>query len=124
MFIHFKNINDTYGHLVGDQVLNRIGPVLRSNIREVDIAARYGGEEFLICMPGADLETAKSAAECMRKSIERSVIEYNGKQFNITASFGIHYLKSPESESIDELIKHADEKLYLAKSNGRNRVEY
>ena len=78
----------------------------------------------MICMPGADLETAKSIAECMRKSIERSVIEYNGKQFNITASFGIHYLKSPESESIDELIKHADEKLYLAKSNGRNRVEY
>ena len=55
---------------------------------------------------------------------ERSVIEYNGKQFNITASFGIHYFKTAESESIDELIKHADEKLYLAKSNGRNRVEY
>jgi len=92
--------------------------------RGSDWVARYGGEEFLICMPGADLETAKATAELMRKSIEESVIEYNGKQFKITASFGIHNLKSPNIEGIDDLIKHADEKLYLAKSNGRNRVEY
>ena len=109
---------------MGDRILVSSANTLKPIIRRSVGVARYGGEEFLICMPGADLETAKSIAECMRKSIERSVIEYNGKQFNITASFGIHYLKSPESESIDELIKHADEKLYLAKSNGRNRVEY
>ena len=122
---YFKAVNDNYGHPASDQTLKNVAITISGCLkREIDWVARYGGEEFLMCMPGADLETAKSIAECMRKSIERSVIEYNGKQFNITASFGIHYLKSPESESIDELIKHADEKLYLAKSNGRNRVEY
>lgn len=122
---HFKAINDNYGHLAGDQTLKIAARTLSNCIkRDSDWVARYGGEEFLICMPGADIETSKSIAECMRKSIEKSVIEYDGRQFYITASFGIYNLKQPGSESIDELIKHADEKLYLAKRNGRNRVEY
>ncbi len=122
---HFKAVNDNYGHLAGDQTLKNVARTLSGCVkRGSDWVARYGGEEFLICMPGADLETAKSAAECMRKAIERSIIEYDGNKFNITSSFGIYNLKQPGRESVDELIKHADEKLYLAKSNGRNRVEF
>jgi len=122
---HFKSVNDNYGHLAGDQTLKIAARTLSDCIkRGSDWVARYGGEEFLVCMLGADIETAKSIAECMRKSIEKAVIEYDGRQFYITASFGIYNLKLPGSESIDELIKHADEKLYLAKRNGRNRVEY
>ena len=120
----FKVVNDTYGHLAGDQTLKSVALTLSGCIkRSSDWVARFGGEEFLVCMPGADLDTARSTAESMRESIESTVIAYGGKQFSITASFGVHNLRLPGSESVDELINHADEKLYLAKNNGRNRVE-
>ena len=121
----FKIVNDTYGHLAGDYTLKKFAETISSCIkRGNDWIARYGGEEFLICMPGADLETAKETSEAMRNAIEKTAIVYDGKEFKITSSFGIYSKKPTESENIDDLLKHADEKLYLAKNNGRNKVEY
>ncbi len=120
----FKAVNDTYGHLAGDHTLKSIAITLSGCVkRSSDWVARFGGEEFLVCMPGASLEKAKSAAECMRASVEHTPIIYKGEEFNITASFGVYNLQLPGTENMDELINHADEKLYLAKNRGRNRVE-
>lgn len=121
----FKIVNDNYGHLAGDLTLKNAAEILTGCVkRGSDWVARYGGEEFLICMPGAELDVAIKASEFMRKSIETSVIRYQDKEFSVTASFGIYNTKSAGNESVDELLKHADEKLYLAKKNGRNRIEY
>ena len=122
---YFKKVNDTYGHLAGDLTLKNVAKILLSCIkRENDWIARFGGEEFMICMPGANLEIAKKTAECMRKSIENASIKYEGIDIRVTVSFGIYSLKSKGNENADDLLKYADEKLYLAKRNGRNRIEY
>lgn len=122
---YFKVVNDSYGHLAGDQTLQKVAETLSGCIkRGSDWIARYGGEEFLICMPGADLDLAKGTAECMRKAMEDSVIEYEDKKFKVTASFGLCCIKPSGNETVNELLKQADEKLYLAKRNGRNRIEY
>lgn len=114
---HFKNINDTYGHLVGDQVLNRIGPVLRSNIREVDIAARYGGEEFLIVFPDLDSENAKKIGERIQQSLKSTKFPI---EHVLTVSAGI--ASNQETQDVMELLGLADERLYRAKNTGRNRI--
>jgi len=122
---YFKKVNDTYGHLAGDLTLKNVAKILLSCIkRENDWIAKFGGEEFMICMPGANLEIAKKTAECMRKSIENASIKYEGNDIRVTVSFGIYSLKSKGNENADDLLKYADEKLYLAKRNGRNRIEY
>ena len=122
---HFKLINDNYGHLAGDQALKTVAETLAGCIkRESDWIARYGGEEFLICIPGANLDFALKTAECMRKAIESTPIMYEDKILSLTASFGICSIKTTENKSVDDLLKLADEKLYSAKRNGRNRVEW
>jgi diguanylate cyclase (GGDEF)-like protein len=122
---YFKSINDTYGHIAGDHALKTITGILTGCIkRSSDWIARFGGEEFMVCMPGAELNVAKTAAECMRQSLEKTVLRYDGKEFRLTMSFGIYTIKSAGHESVDDLLKHADEKLYSAKKNGRNRVEF
>ena len=119
----FKAVNDNYGHLAGDLTLKIVAEVISGCLkRSSDWIARYGGDEFLISMPGADLETAKAIAESMRKAIERTIIKYEKTEMRITASFGINNIKILGSESVDELLKHADEKLYTAKGNGRNKI--
>jgi two-component system, cell cycle response regulator len=121
----FKKINDDYGHLAGDRTLVNVAATLAGCLQRTnDWIARYGGEEFLICMPGANLGVARRTAENMRQALEQAVIEYSGSALQITASFGICCLKSAGHESAESLIRLADEKLYLAKRNGRNRVEY
>lgn len=122
---YFKVVNDSYGHLAGDKTLQKVAQTLSGCIkRGSDWVARYGGEEFLICMPGADLDRAKITAECMRKTMEESVIEYEDIKIKVTASFGICCIKPSGKETVNDLLKEADEKLYLAKRNGRNRIEY
>lgn len=122
---YFKAVNDNYGHLAGDQTLKNVAATFSGCLkRSNDWIARYGGEEFLICMPGAGPEVAKAAAESMRRALEKVVIRYEDKEFSVTASFGIYSIKPAANENVDDLLKHADEKLYLAKRNGRNRVEY
>lgn len=121
----FKNVNDTYGHLIGDCALKTFTEKLSECLqRDSDWVARYGGEEFLICLPGAELEKAVKVAELIRKTIENWEFKCNENTFHITASFGIYSGKPNRGERIENLIQFADEKLYRAKHNGRNQVEY
>ncbi len=121
----FKKINDNYGHIAGDHTLKVVAKALSRCIkRDSDWIARFGGEEFLICMPDAGIDIAVIAAENMRKALEKLVISDGKNEFNVTASFGVYCYNPSENVSADDLIKRADEKLYLAKTNGRNRVEY
>lgn len=116
----FKKVNDTYGHLAGDEVLKHFASILRESIRKNDWVARYGGEEFLIVLNGADKDTASNIAERIRKKVEESIIEYNDFKIKITSSFGVYQI-SKEDTCFDAIDK-ADKNLYRAKSQGRNRV--
>jgi len=115
---HFKKINDTYGHQVGDYVLKTIAKLVKENIRDTDTFARWGGEEFVILAPETDLNGLKTLAEKLRKIIENHDFEPVKK---VTSSFGI--TEAVPEDTTDTVIKRADEALYLAKERGRNRVE-
>ncbi|AFM41723.1 diguanylate cyclase (GGDEF) domain-containing protein [Desulfosporosinus acidiphilus SJ4] len=123
----FKKVNDSYGHVTGDHILKSFADILSGCIqRESDWISRFGGEEFLICLPGAGVEKAKEIAERMRSTIENEAIACGKHLIKITASFGVCSIKpSPRAPKInaEKLIECADHKLYIAKSNGRNRVE-
>lgn len=121
----FKDVNDTYGHLAGDAVLKEFTKILNQCIKDNgDWIARYGGEEFLISMHNSTQEKAITLAEQMRTSIEHNVFHYDDMKINITASFGISSIHKMEKMNIISLIDSADKKLYQAKHNGRNRVEF
>jgi diguanylate cyclase (GGDEF)-like protein len=118
---YFKKINDNYGHLVGDDVLEKIGAILLKKIRETDVAGRYGGEEFLVIMEETDLESALIAASRIRKTIMKIKIkDSQGHSFGVTASQGLtSYMLGDTRRSI---IERADLALRMAKVAGRNRV--
>jgi len=123
---HFKKVNDTYGHLVGDEVLKDFARCIRHSIRhDVDWMARYGGEEFLIVLPETEVNGATAMAERLRGELSRRVTEAQDKQISITASFGVAGF-SPntpdEMISPEALIRKADKYLYQAKRDGRNRA--
>ena len=119
---HFKKVNDQYGHLTGDEVLAEVATLIRQNIRVVDAAGRYGGEEFIIILPKTDLSSALVIAERIRKTIEATEMkDFEGKVFGITVSQGLSSWKPGEDKH--SLISRADDALYGAKENGRNRVE-
>lgn len=115
---HFKNINDTYGHDMGDTVLQYVADLIRGCVRGLDFCGRWGGEEFMILLPNADKEAAKSIAERMRASMERMNVLPDGKR--ITGSFGVAEYK--KGELYRQLYKRLDKALYMAKSQGRNQV--
>jgi len=120
----FKKVNDTYGHLTGDCALKIFAETLSGCIkRESDWVSRYGGEEFIICLPGAGLEKAIEVAEHIRRTVENKVILCGEHTIKITASFGVCSIKPTPGASVENLIECADKKLYVAKNNGRNRVE-
>ena len=119
---HFKRINDTYGHKVGDEVLKNLALIFRANIREDDTVARYGGEEFVIILHNVDKYNAYEIAERIRGEIEETSFEEIGIPEKVTVSFGISSFPEDGEELTDLLIK-ADQALYQAKSLGRNRVE-
>ncbi|WP_144395135.1 GGDEF domain-containing protein [Pleionea sediminis] len=114
---HFKSINDTFGHIVGDKVLQQTAEVLKRSLRSYDHLARWGGEEFVVVCPESPLLAAKQVAEKLRTQL----LDTEFPQLNrVTASFGIaEYISE---ESIDDLISRADKGLYCAKETGRNRV--
>ncbi|MCX7796014.1 MAG: diguanylate cyclase [bacterium] len=118
---HFKRINDTYGHSVGDGVLKMLAVILKSNIRTEDIVARYGGEEFVILLHNASKYDAFRVSERIRLEVEETSFLEIGVPEKITVSFGISSFPEDGEEPI-ELIKKADQALYQAKSQGRNRV--
>ena len=119
---HFKAFNDRHGHKCGDRCLEHVAGIIRGNLRQGnDLAVRYGGEEFLVLIAEADVTTARSYAERVRKALETSRLTVGGDDVSITASFGI-IAGSARSHSIDELIEAADSGLYAAKLAGRNRI--
>ncbi len=118
---HFKKINDTHGHQIGDFVLQQIGETLNNLSRTMDYVVRYGGEEIVMLLLNTGVADALGIAERVRQTIEKKVIEYgNGKTLKVTVSIGVATLTKSET-SID-LIKCADEALYYAKGHGRNQV--
>jgi two-component system cell cycle response regulator len=121
---HFKRVNDTLGHDVGDVVLKEVARRLRLSVRGVDLACRYGGEEFVFVMPDTDATFAEIVAERLRAAIAREPIDVpNGEPLPVTTSIGVASLDlSSDAETPQTLIKAADEALYRAKDDGRNRV--
>jgi diguanylate cyclase (GGDEF)-like protein/PAS domain S-box-containing protein len=115
---NFKKINDTYGHAVGDYVLQTLAQIVKENLREIDYLVRWGGEEFIIITPETDLEKAKVLAERVRKAIEDYRFNKAGK---ITISLGVTKFITDDTE--DTIVKRADDAMYKAKQKGRNRVE-
>lgn len=126
-FDHFKKLNDTYGHDVGDVVLRQIGSVFKNKLRGSDWAARFGGEEFVVVLPKTDLESACLVAERLRERVAlHSFLTSGGEIIKATVSIGVAELTEVNENSTlglrDALLKHADKRLYLAKSRGRNQV--
>jgi diguanylate cyclase (GGDEF)-like protein len=116
---HFKQINDTFGHLAGDLALKEAGAIFLRSIRFHDWVGRYGGEEFLLILPGSNFANARQRAEQLRLSVESARLAYGDRSIQITASFGVAS-GFPTDEG--KLIKIADGALYQAKANGRNCV--
>jgi len=119
---HFKKVNDRYGHLTGDEVLEKIATLVRRNIRNTDVVGRYGGEEFIIILPQTNLSSAWVIAERIRSIIENAEMkDPAGNVFTVTVSQGLSEWE--RGEDADALISCADEALYKAKARGRNRVQ-
>ena len=118
----FKDVNDTYGHAMGDEVLTFLGALLKNRFRHTDICGRYGGEELSVWMPATSLDDAIRVAEEIRLAVESQIFECDGDTFNVTISTGIAYMHEDVSEDFDSLIKKADNALYDSKNSGRNRI--
>lgn len=117
---HFKSINDTYGHLAGDDCIESLASLLKSNLRKVDVVSRYGGEEFVCVLPSADETPAFRRAEQIRSSIEASQLSEDISDRVITVSGGVAMYE--DGVTAQELINEADENLYIAKESGRNQI--
>jgi two-component system cell cycle response regulator len=119
---HFKTVNDTYGHLIGDDVLREVAGLLQTAIRSVDVVARYGGEEFVIVLPETPLAGAVTFAERIRAQIEHHPFCETQGPLSITASVGVAVYPADGVESVEDLFARADDALYRAKAEGRNAV--
>jgi len=119
---YFKKVNDQYGHLIGDEVLENVAVLMQQNVRNTDSVGRYGGEEFIVVLSETDLSSALIVAERLRNAIEAAEMRGSeGNMFGITVSQGVSSYKPGEDKQ--SLISRADDALYRAKQNGRNRVE-
>ena len=120
---YFKNINDEYGHPVGDLVLKQVCRSIKDTIRDCDIAARYGGEEFAIVLPETDLKGTVIVAERLRKAIEQLEIETKGCRIDVTVSVGVTcYHPTTDKIEKSEILAEADNALYNSKNKGRNMI--
>jgi diguanylate cyclase (GGDEF)-like protein len=123
---HFKRVNDTWGHAVGDRVLKSVGQVLRDSCRVYDVPGRYGGEEFCVVLPETKLGSSPAVAERIRSRVESAFVPVDHTSINVTASIGVAGLDEETADAIltaSALIDRADRALYVAKHRGRNRVE-
>jgi two-component system, cell cycle response regulator len=120
---HFKNINDSYGHLCGDDVLKAVVERMKASIRPYDVLGRYGGEEFLIVAPGIDAKGAMALAERIRRLVEAQPVGMPTGDVGVTVSVGVAVSGDPKPIDARELLSLADEALYQAKNSGRNRSE-
>ncbi len=119
---HFKDINDTYGHPGGDYVLSHVSTLTRSIVRGEDLLARFGGEEFMIILKATDAEGALMLAERLRRLIDESHFEFEGKKIHVTISVGLATLTGENLGDWEEMIHRADDLMYTSKKAGRNRV--
>jgi diguanylate cyclase (GGDEF)-like protein len=120
---HFKRINDTYGHPVGDQALVKLVESVRTKLRAEDVFCRYGGEEFVTILRTTDLDAAACAAERIRQAVEQVTLIAEGVRVRLTVSIGCASLKCTEDAAAIELVAIADRRLYAAKHAGRNRID-
>ncbi|WP_022851822.1 GGDEF domain-containing protein [Limisalsivibrio acetivorans] len=120
---HFKQVNDTYGHQAGDMILRVLSEKIKNMIRGTDIFLRYGGEEFLIVMPGTHIDDSYKRSEIIRKAVEESEFLWNNNSIQVTISLGLSCTEigTQNNYDLDTLLTQADEALYLAKEQGRNR---
>ena len=119
---HFKNINDTHGHLAGDEVLARFAELVRQCLRKEDLLARYGGEEFVVLLPGTAQADAMGLAERIRNQVEKTHLHAGNDAVRVTVSIGVAGDHGERLPSLDAMLGHADQALYAAKAQGRNRV--
>ncbi len=120
---HFKNINDTYGHQFGDQVIIKIASLIKNSCRkDLDLASRYGGEEFTLILPETGKENAILLAERIRQKIKQLSIPFKGKDIGVTISSGVSSNEDDKPDNREELIIMADSALYHSKNNGRDKV--
>jgi len=120
---YFKKVNDTYGHQNGDVVLGAVAMLAQRQLRAYDSAARYGGEEFVLVIPGTTLAGGVMVAERLRQAVLEHTFPPPLEDLTVTISAGVATYPSPNVDSVDSLFRQADEALYRAKQNGRNRVE-
>ncbi len=118
---HFKRVNDTYGHTVGDRMLREVATSCRQELRKVDVVGRYGGDEFAILLPESDLAVARQVAERLRKTIAQRRLNTTKGPARVTASLGVVHVDC-EDVTLEALLSRADKALYVAKRQGRNRV--
>lgn len=120
---HFKEVNDCFGHIAGDQILIIFANLCKNNLRSFDLVARYGGEEFIALLPRTDLQSGKLIADRIRLLIEDKKLICNTNALSITISAGVAELDLSQPVTLPKLIEQADQALYQAKRLGRNRVE-
>lgn len=118
---HFKNVNDTYGHMVGDEVIKHLAALIKHHARETDICGRYGGEEFTVLLPDTTLKNSFVFAERLRKAVESSVIKYNDIEITYSISIGLAEVDN-EMGNHEKWIECADAALYVSKEGGRNKT--
>jgi two-component system, cell cycle response regulator len=121
---HFKQINDRYGHLAGDDVLRQVAAVIRESTRSEDLVARFGGEEFVVVLPVSVPDLAAERAERIRSNLAERSIVAEGTEIRVTASIGLAFAAPGRTRNEMALIMTADEALYQAKADGRNRVVF
>jgi diguanylate cyclase (GGDEF)-like protein len=121
---HFKQVNDRYGHLVGDSVLREVAEVIRESTRAEDLVARYGGEEFVIALPVSVPQLATERAERIRAALAERTIAAQADEIQVTASLGLSFGPPGRARQIMALLQVADQALYQAKAHGRNRVVF
>jgi diguanylate cyclase (GGDEF)-like protein len=122
---HFKKVNDTWGHEVGNQALKLIAQCITNNIRKLDIPCRYGGEEFAVIFPSTDIDVSIQVAERVRTAVENAVFntgDTKNSTTSVTISIGISSYQGQQDDSWQKLVERADQELYRAKQEGRNRV--
>lgn len=121
---HFKKVNDCFGHQQGDVVLQTVALLLKKELRGYDCAARYGGEEFVAILPDSSLDEAVAVADRIRLAVQGAKFSGELAKLSLTISLGVASFSSESSHTVDDFIKLADDALYRAKGNGRNRVEF
>ena len=122
---HFKQVNDTHGHQVGDEMLAHVAQLMGSTLRTSDVTARFGGEEFTIILPSTDARAALTTAERIREVVADSPLQLpNGEQVRVTVSIGLSTFEPSTMITPDQLLRQADAAMYRAKQGGRNQVKF